>query len=124
MSAKLEAGYTIKYPETLGELRFWGLRKERQVYDDENNQTGEIDRRTYNLISSVQQDIIPVILPGQVPIREFPQDAVVEPVNPVIHVGVSKTFRGAEAFLWMTADDIIAAKSAPPKSPDKPNTGK
>ena len=121
---KLEAGYTINYPATLGELRFWGLRRERQVYDDERNQTGEIARRTYNLVSATQQDIVPIILPGQVPIRDFPQDTVVELVNPVINIGVRKTFRGAEAFLWTTADDIVAAKSGaanvPPKPPGKP----
>jgi len=121
---KLEAGFMIDYPETFGELRFWGLRKERQVYDDENNQTGEIDRRTYNLVSTMQQDMIPVILPGHVPVRNFPQDTVVELVNPEINSGANRNFRGADVFWWITADDIVAVKSGtatPPKG-NKQNT--
>ena len=124
MSMKLEAGFMIDYPETFGELRFWGLRKERQVYDDENNQTGEIDRRTYNLVSTMQQDMIPVILPGHVPVRNFPQDTVVELVNPEINSGANRNFRGADVFWWITADDIVAVKSGtatPPKG-NKQNT--
>ena len=124
MSMKLEAGFQIDYPETFGELRFWGLRKERQVYDDENNQTGEIDRRTYNLVSTTQQDMIPVILPGHVPVRNFPQDTVVELVNPEINSGANRNFRGADVFWWITADDIVAVKSgtATPLKGGKPNT--
>ena len=125
MSMKLEAGLYIDHPNTFGELRFWGLRRERQVYDDERNQTGEIARRTYNLVSTAQQDMITVILPGHVPMRDFPQDTVVELVNPIINSGANKTFRGAEAFWWTTADDIVAAKAGtvqPPKSQDKSNT--
>ena len=124
MSMKLEAGLEIDYPNTFGELRFWGLRRERQVYDDENNQTGEIARRTYNLVSTAQQDMITVILPGDVPVRDFPQDTVVELVNPEINSGASKNFRGADVFWWITADDIAAVKpgAAAPKPQGKPGT--
>jgi len=124
MSMKLEAGFEIDYAETFGTLHFWGLRKERQVYDDENNQTGEIDRRTYNLVSTAQQDMIPVILPGHVPVRDFPQDTVVELVNPAINSGASKNFRGADAFWWITADDIVAAKPGTTKPPGKGSSEK
>jgi len=131
MSMKLEAGFQIDYPETFGELRFWGLRRERQVYDDERNQTGQIDRRTYNLVSTAQQDMIPVILPGHVPVRDFPQDTVVELVNPAINSGANRNFRGADVFWWITADDIVAVKPSgtgtpppqkPPQGDGKPDT--
>ena len=130
MSMKLEAGIEIDYPNTFGELRFWGLRRERQVFDDENNQTGEIARRTYNLVSSAQQDLITVIIPGHIPVRVFPQDTVVELVNPEINSGANRNFRGADAFWWITAEDIVAVKSgatAPPpqqsaKTQDKSGT--
>jgi len=122
---KLEAGFQIDYAETFGEVRFWGLRRERQVYDDENNQTGQIDRRTYNLVSTAQQDMIAVILPGHISVRDFPQDTIVELVNPEIHSGASKTYRGADVFWWITADDIVAVKpggaTVPPKG-DKSDT--
>jgi len=120
---KLEAGFSIDYPETFGELHFWGLRRERQVYDDENNQTGQIDRRTYNLVSTAQQDMIPVILPGHAPVRDYPQDTVVELVNPEINSGANRNFRGADVFWWITADDIVAVKSGGTTQPkgDKPS---
>ena len=66
-----------------------------------------------------------MILPGHVSVRDFPQDTVVELVNPEINSGANKTFRGADAFWWITADDIVAVKSgggAPPPKGDKPNT--
>ena len=122
MSMKLAAGLDINNPATFGELRFWGLRRERQVYDDDNNQTGEIDRRTYNLISTIQQDIVSIILPGHVSVREFPQNTVVELVNPEINSGANRNFRGADAFWWITADDIVAAKpggTTPPSPPQR-----
>jgi len=120
---KLSAGLDIDHADTFGELRFWGLRKEAQVYDEENQATDAVKSRTYCLLSTIQEDIIHVILPGDVPLREFPQNAVVEIVNPEIGSGARERFGGADAFWWTKADDIVAKKGASPPPPQAPPQG-
>ena len=121
---KLAAGLDIDYADTFGELRFWGLRKETQVYDEENTATDAVKSRTYCLLSTEQEDIIHVILPGDVPLREFPQNALVEVVSPEIGSGARERFGGADAFWWTKADDIVAKKGAASPPPQSPPQGK
>jgi len=64
-----------------------------------------------------------VILPGDVPLREFPQNAVVEVVTPEIGSGARERFGGADAFWWTKAEDIVAKKGAQPSPPQSPTPG-
>jgi len=118
---KLEAGLFIENEGTFGELRFSGLREEQRVWDEEGQETSEVKGRSYYLISSAQRDLVPVILPGTVPAKDFPRGTVVELVNADANAGANARFGGADAFWFVKADDIVLKKTAPPSpQPPKP----
>jgi len=77
-----------------------------------------------NLISSAQRDLVPVILPGSVPAKDFPRGTVVELVNADANAGANARFGGADAFWFVKADDIVLKKAAgsapPPSAPQQP----
>ena len=122
MSVKLGAGIDNNLLGTFGTLTFWGLRRERKEYDDENTETGNIERRTYSVVSSAQGDMFAVALPGDVAEKDFPQGTEVEIVNPVIGSWARERFGGADAFWWINADDIIIKRSGSQnqQQPQKP----
>ena len=51
--------------------------------------------------------IIPVSVPPEVPLREFPYNAVVELVNPVADTVSRKTYTGADVDWYVKAEDIV-----------------
>ena len=120
---KLEAGLFIEEEGTFGELRFSGLRKEQRVWDEEGQETSEVKGRSYYLISSAQRDLVPVILPGTIAVKDFPRGTVVELVNADVNAGANARFGGADVFWFVKADDIVLKKvtgSAPPPSAPQP----
>ena len=46
-------------------------------------------------------------VPPEVPLREFPYNAVVELVNPVADTVSRKTYTGADVDWYVKADDIL-----------------
>ena len=46
-------------------------------------------------------------VPPEVPLREFPYNAVVELVNPVADTVSRKTYTGADVDWYVKADDIV-----------------
>lgn len=51
--------------------------------------------------------IIPVSVPPEVPLREYPYNAVVELVNPVADTVSRKTYTGADVDWYVKAEDIV-----------------
>lgn len=102
----------IDEEETLGELKFSAMRRERFVMDENNKPTEEVRERTYDLRSKRQGMMIQVSIPGTVPQKEFPSRAVVELVNPVFDTVTNTTFAGADVDWFIKADDIIEKRSA------------
>ena len=49
----------------------------------------------------------PVSVPPEVPLREFPYNAVVELVNPVADTVSRKTYTGADVDWYVKAEDIV-----------------
>ena len=56
---------------------------------------------------SMHGGIIPVSVPPEVPLREFPYNAVVELVNPVADTVSRKTYTGADVDWYVKAEDIV-----------------
>jgi len=82
---RLSNGFVIDKEKTFGELKFTAVR---------------------DLKCSLHGGIIPVSVPPEVPLREFPYNAVVELVNPVADTVSRKTFGGADVDWYVKAEDI------------------
>ena len=59
----------------------------------------QLKKRIYDLKCSLHGGIIPVSVPPEVPLREFPYNAVVELVNPVADTVSRKTYAGCRCGL-------------------------
>jgi hypothetical protein len=68
--------------------------------------------------------IIPVSVPPEVPLREFPYNAVVELVNPVADTVSRKTYTGADVDWYVKAEDIVLKNKGNQNagSPQNPTT--
>ena len=67
----------------------------------------QLKKRIYDLKCSLHGGIIPVSVPPEVPLREFPYNAVVELVNPVADTVSRKTYTGADVDWYVKAEDIV-----------------
>ncbi len=67
----------------------------------------ELKKRIYDLKCSLHGGIIPVSVPPEVPLREFPYNAVVELVNPVADTVSRKTYTGTDVDWYVKAEDIV-----------------
>jgi len=88
---RLSNGFVIDKEKTFGELKF----------------TAVLKKRIYDLKCSLHGGIIPVSVPPEVPLREFPYNAVVELVNPVADTVSRKTYTGADVDWYVKAEDIV-----------------
>lgn len=81
----------------------------REVYERnaEGEQTGNIEKRTYDLISSTAGTMIQVSVPGDVPARDFPYEAEVKLVHPTVGTVTNATYRGTDTNWYIKADDIV-----------------
>lgn len=99
---------------TFGLLKFSALRREVREYTEDGTQTDEVKERTYDLKSKTQGRMIQVSIPGDIPVKEFPYNAEVEIINPMVGTVANVTFgSNAEVDWYMKADDIVLKKSSP-----------
>lgn len=110
---RLSEGIVVDKEKTFGLLKFSAMRREVHVDNEDGTPSAEIKERTYDLKSKAQGMMIQVSVPGTVPLKEYPYNAEVELVNPVLNTVATTTYRGTEVEWYMKADDVIL------KSPDK-----
>lgn len=67
-----------------------------------------------DLNCSLHGGIIPVSVPPEVPLREFPYNAVVELVNPGADTVSRKTYTGADADWYVKVEDIVLKNAGNP----------
>ena len=77
------------------------------LQNEDGTQSTQIKKRIYDLKCSLHGGIIPVSVPPEVPLREFPYNAVVELVNPVADTVSRKTYMGADVDWYVKAEDIV-----------------
>ncbi len=66
------------------------------LQNEDGTPSTQLKKRIYDLKCSLHGGIIPVSVPPEVPLREFPYNAVVELVNPVADTVSRKTYVKAE----------------------------
>ena len=90
---RLSNGFVIDKEKTFGELKFTAVR-DVFLQNEDGTPSTQLKKRIYDLKCSLHGGIIPVSVPPEVPLREFPYNAVVELVNPV-------------ADTWLYSDKLI-----------------
>ncbi len=104
---RLANGIVLDNEKDLKRLKFSALRHEVRVENEDGTTSDEIKRRTYDLKCSVQERMIQVSIPADVPVKDFPYNAEVELINPVADTVANANFRGADVDWYIKADDII-----------------
>ena len=119
---RLSNGFVIDKEKTFGELKFTAVRDvflqnedgtpstqlKKRIYDLKlGPPSTQLKKRIYDLKCSLHGGIIPVSVPPEVPVREFPYNAVVELVNPVADTVSRKTYTGADVDWYVKAEDIV-----------------
>lgn len=74
---KVKNDVVIDEVGTFGTLKFLGLGNERQDYDEETGEIGDVTRRTYDVRSEKLKRVVEIHVPADAPIFEYPFDAVV-----------------------------------------------
>ena len=87
---RLSNGFVIDREKTFGELKFTAVR-DVFLQNEDGTPSTQLKKRIYDLKCSLHGGIIPVSVPPEVPLREFPYNAVVELVNPVADTVSRKT---------------------------------
>ncbi len=77
---RLSNGFVIDKEKTFGELKFTAVR-DVFLQNEDGTPSTQLKKRIYDLKCSLHGGIIPVSVPPEVPLREFPYNAVVELVN-------------------------------------------
>lgn len=95
--------FFIDKEKTFGELKFTAV---RDVYlqNEDGTPSTQLKKRIYDLKCSLHGGIIPVSVPPEVPLREFPYNAVVELVTPVADMVSRKTYTGADVDWYVKAE--------------------
>ena len=86
---RLSNGFVIDKEKTFGELKFTAVR-DVFLQNEDGTPSTQIKKRIY-----------------EVPLREFPYNAVVELVNPVADTVSRKTYTGADVDWYVKAEDIV-----------------
>ena len=77
------------------------------LQNEDGTPSTQLKKRIYDLKCSLHGGIIPVSVPPEVPLREFPYNAVVELVKPVADTVSRKTYTGADVDWYVKAEDIV-----------------
>ena len=104
---RLANGIVLDNEKTFGVLKFSALRHEVRVENEDGTTSEEIKRRTYDLKCSVQERMIQVSIPADVPVKDFPYNAEVELINPVADTVANANFRETTVDWYIKADDIV-----------------
>ena len=103
---RLSNGFVIDKEKTFGELKFTAVR-DVFLQNEDGTPSSQLKKRIYDLKCSLHGGIIPVSVPPEVSLREFPYNAVVELVNPVADTVANANFRGTTIDWYIKADDIV-----------------
>ena len=120
---RLSNGFVIDREKTFGELKFTAVR-DVFLQNEDGTPSSQLKKRIYDLKCSLHGGIIPVSVPPEVPLREFPYNAVVELVNPVADTVSRKTYTGADVDWYVKAEDIVLKNKGNQNagSPQNPTT--
>lgn len=93
---------------TFGNLAFVGLEREKKKFDQAlGRSTDIIEKRIYNVISSVQKESLQVSIPDHIDLKEFEFQQPVKLQNPKITARAQSNGNFANVVWTLEAEDII-----------------
>ena len=117
---RLPGGIVADLDVTFGELKFSAERRENFIEDEDGNRTAEVESRVYDLKSKAQGMMIQVTIPADAGKKEFPYNALVTLVNPVLSTVANARFGGSASAEWyLKADDIVSFTQEKTAEPGK-----
>ena len=85
------------------------MRREVQRRNDDGT-LGEVQRRTYDLKSGVQGQMIQVSIPADIPVKNYEYNSAVELVNPIADTVAEATYSGADVICILYATHCVINK--------------
>ena len=120
---RLAEGIIVDKEKTFGRLRFSAMRRESFYVNEDGTVSTELKARTYDLKSREQGQMIQVSLPPEIPVRDFPYNAEVDLIDPIVDTVAEATYQGADVKWYIKASDIILKKPAGnPQQPINPQS--
>lgn len=104
---RLANGIVVDKEKTFGLLKFSALRREVRIQNEDGSVSSEVKERTYDLKIRTQGRMIQVSIPADVPKKDYPYNAEVELINPVVDTVANANYRGADVDWYIKADDIV-----------------
>jgi len=117
---KFKSELVIDSKATFGELEFMGLGREHYDYDEATGEIKELERRSYDILSSAQGTLLEINLDAAIPELEIPVSSIVELVNPSVRMFNAS----GQAKSYITADQIKPAIKPIPINPQAISTAK
>ena len=100
---RLSNGFVIDKEKTFGELKFTAVR-DVFLQNEDGTPSTQLKKRIYDLKCSLHGGIIPVSVPPEVPLREFPYNAVVLDLLPLVGSSAdifrTNTFHMLGIYIW------------------------
>lgn len=115
MMFKAKDKVEVNEKETFGVLKFLGLGQERRDYNEDTGEIGEVERRTYDLVSTKLARVVEVHIPKDVPIINLPFETEVRLIDLDIR---GYNVRGRSGFT-VRANGIEPIKKESPKTGNK-----
>ena len=98
---RLSNGFVIDKEKTFGELKFTAVR-DVFLQNEDGTPSTQLKKRIYDLKCSLHGGIIPVCVPPEVPLREFPYNAVGIP-----YVCLKCFIKGMKQSIYCTQNNTI-----------------
>ena len=95
---RLSNGFVIDKEKTFGELKFTAVR-DVFLQNEDGTPSTQLKKRIYDLKCSLHGGIIPVSVPPEVPLREFPYNAVRGACQSSSRYGITKNLYGCRCGL-------------------------
>ncbi len=91
---RLANGIVLDKGKTFGVLKFFALRHEVRMENEDGTASEEIKRRTYGLKCSQQERKIQVFIPAGILVKGYPYNAEAELINSVADTVANVNYRG------------------------------
>lgn len=103
---KIASEFPLDSQKQFGTLMFWKLKREAQLMDGDGNSVG-VKHRVYNCKSTEMGQMVQIIIPSDVAVKEYKPNEPVELINPLGNTVVNASFNEIDTNVYFRASDIL-----------------